>query len=157
MPDTRCQMQDTNSWLLLGMRSQLTLMFWMLVLPVMEGQVTGLWRSTDHTSDTERSVVRIYEERGKLYGRVEKLLPAATVTHCTGCDGDLKNKSLVGIVILLDLEKAANGGINGKILDPSNGKYYSCDIELEGPDRLKVRGYMGLYALGTTMYWHRER
>lgn len=128
-----------------------------LFAATLSGQVTGLWRSTDHTSDVERSVVRIYEERGRLYGRVEKLLPAATVTHCTGCEGDLKNKSLVGIIIMLDLEKTAKGGINGKILDPTNGKYYSCDIELDGPDRLKVRGYMGLYALGTTMYWNRQK
>jgi uncharacterized protein (DUF2147 family) len=124
-------------------------------LSVANAQVTGLWKSTDHIDDTERSIVRIYESNGMLYGRVEKLLPAATITHCIGCEGDLKNKSLTGMIIISDLKKNASGGSGGKILDPSNGKWYSCDIVLESKDKLKVTGYMGLPLLGKSMYWNR--
>jgi len=122
-----------------------------------DAQVTGLWKSTDHIDETERSIVLIYEKNGKLYGRIEKLLPAATVTHCTGCEGDLKNKSLTGMVIISDLNKNGNAATGGKILDPSNGKWYSCDIELESPDKLKVTGYIGLPMLGKAMYWKRVK
>lgn len=118
-------------------------------------QVTGMWKSTDHTDDTERSIVEIYEKNGKYYGRVNKLLPAATVTHCTGCEGDQKNKSIVGMIIMSDLIKTTNGGDDGKILDPTSGKWYSCEIELVSPDKLKVTGYVGLSFLGKTMYWKR--
>ena len=122
-----------------------------------DAQVTGLWKSTDHIDETERSIVLIYEKNGKLYGRIEKLLPAATVTHCTGCEGDQKNKSLTGMVIISDLNKNGNAATGGKILDPSNGKWYSCDIELESPDKLKVTGYIGLPMLGKAMYWKRVK
>ena len=122
-----------------------------------DAQVTGLWKSTDHIDETERSIVLIYEKNGKLYGRIEKLLPAATITHCTGCEGELKNKSLTGMVIISDLNKNGNAATGGKILDPSNGKWYSCDIELESPDKLKVTGYIGLPMLGKAMYWKRVK
>lgn len=140
-----------------NMRSFLIVLIFSLPLNFLTGQVTGMWRTTDHTNDIERSIVVIYERNGRLYGRVETLLPAATVTHCTGCEGAEKNKSLVGMDIIKDLEKRGNSAVNGKILDPETGKYYSCDIELEGPDKLKVRGYLGLYTFGTTMYWKREK
>lgn len=122
-----------------------------------DGQVTGQWKSTDHIDQTEKSIVLIYEANGKLYGKVEKLLPAATITHCAGCKGELKNKSLIGMVIMSDISKKGNEGTSGKILDPSNGKWYSCDIELASPDKLKVTGYLGLPMFGKTMYWNRVK
>ncbi len=124
---------------------------------MMQSQVTGMWKSTDHIDDTERSIVEIYEQNGKYFGRVQKLLPAATVTHCTGCEGDQKNKSLIGMIIMSDITRNGTGGTDGKILDPSNGKWYSCDIELESPDKLKVIGYIGFPLLGKTMYWKRVK
>lgn len=123
----------------------------------MDAQFIGLWKSTDHIDDTERSIVRIYELNGKLYGKIIKLLPEATITHCTGCDGVLKNKSLVGMIILSDLKRSGDKAIDGKVLDPSNGKWYSCDIELESTDKLKVTGYIGFPMLGKTMYWNRVK
>lgn len=90
-----------------------TLSLWMSVL---SGQVTGVWRTTDHKSDVERTIVRIYERNGKLFCRVEKLLPTATITQCTGCEGAEKNKSLVGMDIIKDLEK--------KVTVRSMGKYW---------------------------------
>ena len=132
-----------------------SLVFFTLMTTV-DAQVTGMWKSTDHIDDTERSIVWIYELNGKIDGKIEKLLPAATITHCTGCDGDLKNKSLIGMVILSDLKRSGDDkAIEGKVLDPSNGKWYSCDIELESQDKLKVTGYLGLPMLGKTMYWKR--
>ncbi len=135
----------------------LTFFFPFAFLTASNAQVTGLWKSTDHIDETERSIVLIYEKNGKLYGRIEKLLPSATVTHCTGCEGDLKNKSLTGMVIISDLNKNGNAATGGKILDPSNGKWYSCDIELESPVKLKVTGYIGLPLLGKAMYWNRVK
>ena len=134
-----------------------SLVFFTLMTTV-DAQVTGMWKSTDHIDDTERSIVWIYELNGKIYGKIEKLLPAATITHCTGCDGDLKNKSLIGMVILSDLKRSSDDkATEGKVLDPSNGKWYSCDIELESQDKLKVTGYIGFPMLGKTMYWKRVK
>ena len=44
----------------------------------------------------------------------------------------------------------------GKINDPKNGKTYSCYFKFEGsPNRLKIRGYIGVSLLGRTTYWTR--
>ena len=134
-----------------------TFLIFIALVATMDAQVIGLWKSTDHIDDTERSIVRIYELNGKLYGKIEKLLPAAIITHCTGCDGDLKNKTLTGMTIINDLHKNGKKAIDGKILDPSNGKWYSCDIELVSQDKLKVTGYIGFPLLGKEMYWNRVK
>lgn len=132
-----------------------TLFITLLAFSGVQAQITGLWKSTDHEDGTEKSIVRIFEKDGNYFGQVEKLLPAATITHCTGCEGEMKDKSIVGMIIMENIKKTKNGGEDGKILDPATGKYYSCDLELSGPDQLKVRGYVGLAMLGKTMYWKR--
>ncbi len=101
--------------------------------------------------------MEIYEKSGKLYGKVIKLLPSATLTKCEKCTGVLQNKPITGMVILDGLTKTAKGGENGNVLDPANGKSYKCYIELEGPDKLKLRGYIGMPAFGRTQYWHRVK
>jgi uncharacterized protein (DUF2147 family) len=135
----------------------------LLILPLLfisvlhaDAQLTGFWISTDHIDDTPRSIVRVYEANGKYFGKIEKLLPTATITHCTGCKGEMQNKSLVGMVFMKDLIKKENGAVDGKILDPATGKYYSCDIELVSPYKLKVTGYVGFPWLGKEMIWTRQ-
>ncbi|MEO1367538.1 MAG: DUF2147 domain-containing protein, partial [Acidobacteriota bacterium] len=44
----------------------------------------------------------------------------------------------------------------GTIYDPNNGKTYSCTLELEGADTLKVRGYIGVSLFGRTERWTRR-
>ena len=44
----------------------------------------------------------------------------------------------------------------GEIYDPEEGKTYKCKLNFESPTKLKVRGYIGIPALGKTMYWTKE-
>ena len=44
----------------------------------------------------------------------------------------------------------------GEIYDPEEGKTYKCRLKFESPTKLKVRGYIGVPALGKTMYWTKE-
>jgi uncharacterized protein (DUF2147 family) len=120
-------------------------------------QITGKWKTIDDTDGIEKSIVEIYEQNGKLHGRVDQLLEAATKIHCDKCPGDQKNKPITGMVILQDLTKTDKGGTDGKILDPASGKTYSCYIELIDPNKLKLRGYLGLPAFGRTQYWYRVK
>lgn len=120
-------------------------------------QITGMWKTIGDQDGTEKSIVEIYEKEGKYYGRVVKLLPAAKHTTCENCPGPMKNKPITGMVVLKDLVKTDNGASNGKAIDPSSGKTYNCFIELENPDKLKLRGYIGVPTLGRTQYWYRVK
>lgn len=120
-------------------------------------QVTGLWKFVDENDGMEKSIVEITEQEGEYTGRIVQLLPSSKRTHCDKCYGDLKGKPLTGMVVLYDLKKTSNGGRDGKVLDPGSGKIFSCYIELEAPDRLKLRGYLGIPGVGKTMYYSRVK
>ena len=117
----------------------------------------GVWKNLDDEDGKEKSHIEIYEQNGKLRGRVIKLLPAATITKCNACTGANKGKSLVGMDILWDMTKVGNVWDNGEILDPKKGKVYSCKLELDGKDKLKVRGYVGVSMFGRTQTWYRVK
>jgi uncharacterized protein (DUF2147 family) len=120
----------------------------------------GRWKTVDDVTGKTNSVVNIWEEKGKLYGRVQKLLdpdPQNPNPTCEDCAGETKGKPVVGLRILWDLQKDGDGWSGGTILDPATGKTYKCLISLEdGGNKLKVRGFMGVSILGRTQYWLRE-
>jgi len=43
----------------------------------------------------------------------------------------------------------------GFIYNPREGKTYKCKLTLENPDRLKVRGFIGISLIGKTAVWTR--
>jgi uncharacterized protein (DUF2147 family) len=45
---------------------------------------------------------------------------------------------------------------NGTIYDPKKGKQYSCKINMEGSNTLKVRGFIGISLIGRTDTWTRQ-
>ncbi len=135
----------------------LTLLLNFLLSGAFHAQVTGLWRVVDDKDGIEKSIVEIYEQNGLYHGRIVRLLETSRRTHCDKCYGDLKGKPLTGMRIMYDLEKTPNGGKNGKVIDPSSGKIFSCYIELESPDKLKLRGYLGMPTVGKTSYWNRQK
>lgn len=117
----------------------------------------GLWKTIDDETGEAKSHVRIIEKNGKLYGTVEKLLLKPQDTRCTACEGDKKDQLVVGMEILTDLEQDGKYWEDGEILDPNNGSVYSCYLEMESTDKLKVRGYIGFSLLGRTQYWYRVK
>ncbi len=138
-------------------RNQLTLIVLMLfAIPVTAQQITGNWKTVDDETGEAKSVVEIYEEDGKIYGKVVRILnPDAQNAICDQCKGKDKDSPILGLVVIKGLEKDGDEYNGGKILDPNNGKLYKCYLELQEDDRLKVRGYIGISLLGRTQYWHR--
>ena len=121
-----------------------------------QSKIIGIWKNIDDEDGKEKSHIEIYEHNGTLRAKVIKLLPAATVKTCTKCSGTNKNKDIEGMEILWDLKKKSDTEYEeGKILNPKNGKIYDCFISLESPNKLKVRGYMGISLMGKTQYWHK--
>ncbi len=71
-------------------------------------------------------------------------------------DTSLRNRELVGLTILNDfVYEGSNVWANGTIYDPNDGKTYSCKLTLKSPDKLDVRGYVGISLFGRTETWTR--
>jgi len=117
----------------------------------------GRWRTVDDATGKEKSVVVIWEENNKLHGKIEKLLyhnPNNPNSLCLHCEGELKDKPLIGLRILWDLKPDGTQWSGGRILDPDNGKIYRCNLAVEdGGKKLKVRGFIGFSLIGRTQYW----
>jgi len=71
-------------------------------------------------------------------------------------DEDKQNRPLKGLVFMKDFVFEKEGlWEDGEIYDPKSGKTYDCYLKLESPDKLKVRGYIGISIIGRTSYWTR--
>jgi uncharacterized protein (DUF2147 family) len=120
----------------------------------------GQWKTIDDITGKAKSIVLIWEENGKLFGKVQKLVnpdPKNPNPRCEDCSGDQKGKPVVGLQILQNLSKDGNNWSGGTILDPATGKIYKCLVSvLDGGAKLKVRGFIGISLLGRTQYWQRE-
>lgn len=112
----------------------------------------GTWQTIDDVSGEPKSYIEIFEKNGKLFGKIVKLLPSTKVTHCTNCTGDKKGKPLVGMIILEDLKPYKDYWSYGKVLDPQSGKTYKSSLWVEN-DKIIVRGYVGVSALGRSQTW----
>ncbi len=120
--------------------------------------VTGKWKTIDDETGRAVSVIEIYEHKGKIYGKIVELLnPKDKHKTCVNCSGEDKNKPILGLVVIKGLTKDGNEYNNGKILDPKHGKLYKSIICLDGKDKLKVRGYIGVSLIGRTQVWERVK
>ena len=123
-----------------------------------KSSVLGKWKSIDDETGKALGIVHIYEEGGKIYGKVVEILnPKDRDKLCNNCAGEDKNEPILGLTILRGLSKDGHEYNGGKILDPKHGKYYKCYINLENENKLKVRGYIGISLFGRTQYWHRVK
>ncbi|MCU0346762.1 MAG: DUF2147 domain-containing protein [Saprospiraceae bacterium] len=119
--------------------------------------LTGTWKTIDDETNKPKSHVEIYQTGNSYHGKVTKLLADATTSKCDKCSGDRHNKPIQGMVILENMKLDDGELQDGKILDPKNGKWYTCKMWLkEGdPNVLVVRGYVfGFYR---TQYWYRVK
>lgn len=117
--------------------------------------IKGTWQTIDDGNNQPKSHVEINEQGGKYYGKVLKLLQKPADTRCEKCPGERKNQLVVGMIVAENLILEDGFLQKGKILDPENGKTYTCKMWLkEGdPNTLVVRGY--LFGFYRTQYWHR--
>jgi glucan biosynthesis protein C len=136
--------------------------------------LTGLLVGTASTGDAATPEGRWYAEGGAaqveiascgeaLCGRIVWLRSPFDENGCEltdreNPDEDLRGRSIVGLEILQDLKADTADGERwqgGSIYDPTSGRTYRCNLALDGPDRLQVRGYIGITLLGRTTTWVR--
>jgi uncharacterized protein (DUF2147 family) len=118
--------------------------------------IFGKWKTVDDETGMENGIVEIYEKAGKVYGRIIEILEKEKKHFkCEMCEGEDKNKPVLGLVIIKGLKKKGDFFEGGKITDPKNGKSYHCKMNLEGKDKLIVRGYIGISLFGRSQTWFR--
>lgn len=121
----------------------------------------GRWQTIDDETGKPKSIVDIQEAAdGTLSGKVAEILQSDHGPNpiCSACDGERKDQPITGMTILWGLkpdgERVWTGGT---ILDPAKGKTYRAKVTLlEGGDKLEMRGYVGIEALGRTQTWVRQ-
>ena len=108
--------------------------------------IFGKWKTIDDRTGNPKAIIKIYEEDGLMYGHVVEILEEGREKAvCVKCDGDRKDKPIVGMKIIEDVEPVGNGEWKGKTLfDPEQAMTFRCKLWLnpDNPNELKVRGYL---------------
>jgi len=111
--------------------------------------ILGEWKTIDDISGNPKSILEVFEKGGRIYGKVQRILEKGKENaKCIKCEGDLRNKPVVGMLIIDGLKnESKNEYSGGEILDPENGRKYRCKIWLDpkNPNELKVRGYIAFF------------
>ncbi len=121
----------------------------------------GLWKTIDDKTQQPRSLVRIIEAGGALEGRIEQLLNRQPDDDpdnlCRACKGERKDRPVIGMKILWGLVQDGDAWEGGEILDPKNGKTYSCKLRVSADGtKMEVRGFIGLSLIGRSQTWVRQ-
>lgn len=132
---------------------QILLAFMVLVstcqLASAQDSIIGKWKTIDDETNKPRSVVEIYKKGDLYYGKVVEMFlephedPDPVCENCDEEDPRYMQKTM-GMEILKGAKKDGDEYVDGKILDPENGKVYSCKLWLEEGD-LKLRGYIAFF------------
>ena len=118
----------------------------------------SVWQTIDDETKQPKAIVKFTEQKdGSLTASIQKYLVAGQEDACSKCEGPYHNKSLKGVTIVRNLKNVGGTNYdNGSILDPKSGKTYKLKAELvEDGKKLKLRGYIGVAALGRNQTWVR--
>jgi len=121
---------------------------------------TGVW-----WADGGAAKVEIEHCGDALCGRVVWLRSPFDPNGCPlrdeqNPDPALRERDVLGLRLLAGLRRSHADPLewlDGEIYDPGAGRNYSATLRMDGPDRLKLRGYLGFRILGRTTSWVRVR
>ena len=115
----------------------------------------GTWLTTDDQTGEEKSHIRIFEKDGKHFGQIVKVMRESLNHPCDKCDGERRNKPVLGMVIIENMAFREGHWQGGRVLFPRPGRWYKLKYWLKPGDSnvLVVRGYMG--PVYRTQYWSR--
>lgn len=129
---------------------------------VMAQNISGIWRHIDDKTGASKAHIQIQkEEDGTFTGTIIKVTPMPGYKPkeiCIACPMPYTNKPILGLEVLKGLKYDKNNSYSGgKILDPLTGKIYSMNAKLSAKgNRLQMRGYIGVSALGRSQTWVRS-
>ena len=118
--------------------------------------IFGDWKTIKEETGEARSIVNIYQENGKVYGKITRIFDESKRDkRCTKCKGEDKDEKVEGLVLLKNFTKEDDKFVDGTITNPVNGKVYDSKMWLDekNPDVLNIRGYVGFFY--KTVHWER--
>ncbi|WP_285653915.1 DUF2147 domain-containing protein [Allomuricauda sp. NBRC 101325] len=119
--------------------------------------VFGRWKTIDDRNGVNKAIIEIYEEDGLMHAKVVEILEEGKKgALCTKCEGEQKDKPILGMKIMQDFEEQKDGIYKGdSLFDPEQAMTFRGKVWLdeENKNRLKVRGYLAF--LHRTQTWHR--
>ena len=132
------------------------------VLGAVSDDVLGIWKT-----ELDESKVEVYRCGEKICGKIVWLKrPVYTdgsdsqvgtpIIDRKNPDPELRNRPLIGLRFMQGFSEQSNitwGG--GSCYDPKSGKSYRGKIRLAAPDRLELRGFVGIPLFGRTSVWTR--
>jgi uncharacterized protein (DUF2147 family) len=132
----------------------------MLAIPALAADMSspiGLWKTIDDKTGQPKALVRIYDQGGRLFGKIEKGFDPNARPTCVTCTDERKDQPMLGLALIRNMVRDGDGWSGGDILDPATGSVYRCSFHLEqNGTRLAVRGYAGMAMFGRTQTWERQ-
>jgi uncharacterized protein (DUF2147 family) len=115
--------------------------------------IIGVWL----TNGKEPAKIQIYKSGEKYYGKIVWLKNpidnGKPKVDKNNPDKNMRNETIVGLVILKGFKFDDDEWGDGEIYDPESGKTYRCYLTLKDKRTLKVRGYIGISLFGRTEIW----
>ena len=132
-------------------------------LTTFAASIEGYWKSIEERTGEQLSIVEIRKGNdGRYHGKIVYRYPNShgiALTNCTKCPAPYTNKPILGLEILSGFREDPNKAdayIDGLIVEPKSGGHYKGKGNLSSDGkRLRMRGYMGVSALGRTVVWIR--
>lgn len=119
-----------------------------------QNAIVGEWKTVDDETGDVMSVVTIYQgSDGLYYGKISQLLKGPKDAVCTECEGEDHNKPIQGMNIIRRMRYEKGELVDGRVLDPKNGKTYYARIYLKD-GKLVLRGSLDKRGfLGRNQTW----
>jgi uncharacterized protein (DUF2147 family) len=132
----------------------------------------GFWLSVDDKTGKVTAGWEIYQQSGKLYGRILSLADHAPDVLADKCKesypgfpaaGKVNQMPVAGTSWIFGLapDKQSGQWSGGSVIDPNDGKIYKCKIAFHAADggkykvdTLEMRGEIGL-GIGRSQFWQK--
>ncbi|NJO02231.1 MAG: DUF2147 domain-containing protein [Bacteroidia bacterium] len=114
--------------------------------------IIGIWEI-----ESGESHVQIYKKEGQYFGKIHwiKNPKKRTATDKNNPDPQFRNRSILGLEIITDLQYKGGEWVNGKIYSPERGSETPCKFSLESSNQLKITVSKGFMSKGQT--WKRVK
>lgn len=120
-----------------------------------QSDILGSWKTEE-----DDSILEFFRCGEKICGKIVWLKQPNYMNNKDGPVGKtkvdrknpnpaLRTRPILGLQVMKGLTARANRRwVNGTCYDPETGKSYKCKMKLASPNRLELRGYIGISLIG---------